>query len=135
MLKGVGGSHGSHRLKPGGDFQISRAMPREAARATARKNKAFYANLQYDLPNPRPKIAATIRLLSGCQEDELSWESNGSGRFTAALRHSFADGKFEGDYKAFHQAILEQVKQKQTPNHKVRGVPSKEYDRQSPFEI
>ena len=135
MLKGPGGSHGSHRLEPGGQFQTSRAMPREAARATARKNKAFYANLQYELPDPRPKIAATIRLLSGCQEDELSWESNGSGRFTAALRHSFADGQFEGDYKAFHQAILEQVKQKQTPNHNVRGVPSEEYDRQSPFEI
>jgi hypothetical protein len=37
--------------------------------------------------------------------------------------------------KAFHQAILEQVKQRQTPNHKVLGVPSKEYDRQAPFEI
>lgn len=116
-------------------FENPRAMPRNAARDTARKNSKFYANLQYALPQPRPRIRATIRLLSGCQEDELSWEVSGSGRFTAALKQTFAEGKFEGDYKSFHHEIRELVKHKQRPNHAVRGAPNKAFDSQRPLKI
>lgn len=116
-------------------FAVPRAMPRNTATDTARKNRQFYADLQYALPNPRPRIRATVRLLSGCREDELSWEGHGNGRFTAALKQTFAGGNFQGDYPAFHQAITELVKHKQHPNHAVHGAPSHEYDRQRPFTI
>jgi len=116
-------------------FENARAMPRNAARDTARKNSKFYADLQYALPDPRPRIRATIRLLSGCQEDELSWEGSGNGRFTEALKRTFADGQFGGDYKAFHHAIRELVKHKQRPNHAVRGAPNKAFDSQRPLKI
>jgi hypothetical protein len=110
-------------------------MPRAVARQTVRTNRQFYADLQYALPKPRPEIRATVRLLSGCQEDELSWEGNGNGRFTEALKQTFAEGRFEGDYRAFHRAILEQIKDKQRPNQAVLGVPNPEYDQERPFTI
>jgi hypothetical protein len=116
-------------------FERSRAMPRQIARSTARKNRQFYADLQRQLPNPRPEIKATVRLLSGCQEDELSYEGRGNGRFTAALKRTYADGQFEGDYQSFHRKIREQLKHKQRPNHMVHGLPNPEYDRENPFTI
>lgn len=122
-------------VEPDDVFEHPRAMPRQAAKDTARRNRQFYADLQYSLPNPRPEISATVRLISGCQEDELSWEGQGNGRFTAALKHSYAGGKFDGDYHAFHQAIREQVKEKQRPNHTVRGMPNQAFDKERPFKI
>ena len=122
-------------VSPDDVFENPRAMPREAARATARNNRQFYADLQYALPDPRPEILATVRLISGCQEDELSWEGSGNGRFTEALKHTYADGEFNGDYNAFHLAIRERVEKKQRPNHVVRGVPNAAFDKERPFEI
>ena len=116
-------------------FEQARAMPRPVARATARKNRQFYMDLQRKLPNPRPEIKATVRLLSGCQEDELSWEGKGNGRFTEALKRTYADGSFDGDYESFHRQIRQQLKDKQRPNHMVRGVPNPGYDREHPFTI
>jgi hypothetical protein len=94
-----------------------------------------FADLQRRLPDPRPEIKATVRLLSGCQEDELSWEGSGNGRFTEALKETYADGRFEGDYRTFHRAIEHQLKDRQRPNHVVRGTPDPEYDHQHPFKI
>ena len=122
-------------VEPDEVVEHARAMPRKIARKTARRNHQFYADLQYDLPDPRPEILASVRLLSGCQEDELSWEGKGNGRFTAALKQTFANGAFDGDYTTFHQSITELVKEKQTPNHAVVGEPNGTYDNQRPFLI
>ena len=113
----------------------ARAMPRSIARATVRKNRDFYADLQRRLPSPRPEIKAAVRLLSGCQEDELSWEGDGNGRFTKALQRTFGDGQFEGDYDAFLRTIREQLGDRQRPNHMMEGARNPEYDRQRPFTI
>lgn len=122
-------------VEPDEVVEHARAMPRAIARSTARRNYQFYADLQYDLPDPRPEILASVRLLSGCQEDELSWEGSGNGRFTDALKRTYANGAFEEDYKSFHKSIAELVKDKQTPNHAVLGQPNAEYDKQRPFKI
>jgi hypothetical protein len=122
-------------VEPDEVFERTRAMPRPIARDTARKNRQFYADLQRRLPSPRPEIEATVRLLSGCQEDELSYEGRGNGRFTAALKQTFADGRFEGDYQSFHQTITKELKGRQRPNHMVSGVPNPEFDKEHPFSI
>lgn len=135
MLKNIDLRQAGRAAAPDDVFENSRAMPRDVAKATARNNKQFYADLQYALPNPRPKIHATVRLLSGCQEDELSYEVGGNGRFTHAVKQTFSDGAFDGNYRAFHRAIRDMVKEKQRPNHVVRGVPNKAFDEERPFKI
>ena len=135
MLRALNLGMAGQVVEPDEVFERTRAMPRPIARATARKNREFYADLQRQLPDPRPEIKATVRLLSGCQEDELSWEGKGNGRFTEALKRTYADGGFEGDYLTFHRAIEQQLKNKQRPHHMVRGTPSPEYDHQHPFTI
>ncbi len=120
------------------DFIHPRAMPRSAAMATGRKNRTFYRDIQRSLPNPPPEIRASLRLLSGCHEHELSYGNAVTGRFTAAIKKVFDDGNFEGDYEAFHQRLIEEVakaRNPQTPGHMVEGANSEAYDRESPFKI
>jgi hypothetical protein len=144
--------HSGTMLKSGGEAQVqgeeqseveeefvyARAMPRDAARATLAENRPMYDKIQNELPNPKPPITASLRLLSGCQEDELSYGSIETGRFTEAVKNVFADGDFEGDYSEFHQLVVEAVskrKNPQTPGHAQRGETNPDFDRQSPFKI
>ena len=115
--------------------EVQRFMPRNAAVQTYKKNREFYANLQLSLPNPRPKIAATVRLISGCQDDQRSAEQDGNGLFTRALAEVWSGGSFDGSYAALHEAVCARLPKKQQPNHLVIGAPSEIYDREKPFTI
>jgi hypothetical protein len=120
------------------DFDIPRLIPRQAALETARAQREFYAAIQRSIPRPRPPIAATVRLLSGCQEHEKSWGNKETGRFTAAVKKVWSGGAFQGDYDRFHHAVVEELKfamNPQTPQHTVVGAPDPEFDRQNPFAI
>jgi hypothetical protein len=45
------------------------------------------------------------------------------------------EGRFEGNYRQFHKAILRRMPPSQTPNHFVIGQPSPNYDAEKPFTI
>jgi hypothetical protein len=115
--------------------ETPRFMPRDKAVATMRKNRDFYQAIQLELPSPRPEIQASVRLISGCQDEQCSWEKDGNGVFTRTLRGVWDDGAFGGDYGQFHLAILAKMKKKQQPNHIVLGQLLAEFDRQKPFSI
>lgn len=109
-----------------------RFMPRRAAIRTYRRNRAFYQHLQTERGDTADPTA-TVRLLSGCQDNQLSLDGNENGLFTATLLIIWDDGFFQGDYRQFHQAILEQMPPTQSPNHYVIGPPNPEFDAEQPF--
>lgn len=113
----------------------ARFMPRGAALATQKKNWEFYDNIQYGLPNPRPKIEATVRLISGCQDNQKSRERDGNGEFTRALKTLWAKGEFQGTYSEFHRAIRTTMPERQQPNHLVLGRSNAAYDDERPFTV
>jgi len=137
MLKGVTTD------KPGrevieDDFTVSRAMPRRVAMDTMRKNRSQYIEIQRALPDPLPEVMASVRLLSGCQEEELSYGNKVTGRFTEAVRKVFSNGEFEGNYKQFHAELIRAVSKAmnpQTPGHMFIGAANADFDSQSPFRI
>ena len=112
-----------------------RYMPADAAVRAYKKDYKFYDKLQNDLPNPPEPIAATVRLFSGCKDDQESGDGDENGLFTGRLKKVWNGGKFEGDYASFHRAILEGMPDDQTPVHSVIGVPNPAFDAQRPFEI
>ena len=119
-------------------FVYSRAVPRRASIESYESHRQYYAEIQLALPRPRPPIQATVRLLSGCQEDEQSWGSKETGRFTEAVKNVFSDGAFNGTYKQFHAEVVKAVSKAmnpQTPGHSVVGSASPEFDQQRPFQI
>lgn len=120
------------------DFVIPRAMPISAAAATFNSNRSFYTEIQDNLPSPRPEIKASVRLLAGCQEDELSYGSDEIGRFTWAINDLIKDGDYNGTYKDFHREIVDTLKRpakNQTPGHATIGRSSPEFDNQPPLKI
>lgn len=55
--------------------------------------------------------------------------------FTATLLKVWNNGKFDGDYTAFHGEIIKRMPAIQQPNHFVIGPPAPAFDRQRPFDI
>lgn len=112
-----------------------RAMPVDAAVRTYQQNKQFYDDLQAEPPVDKAKIGATVRLISGCQDNQLSSDGTFNGLFTATLLRVWRGGGFKGDYGRFHKEIVRRMPSDQTPNHFVIGAPSPQYDAQRPFTI
>ncbi len=112
-----------------------RFMPRAAAEAAYVANSEFYDGVQRDLPETPDPIHATVRLISGCNDEQFSGEAFGSGLFTRQLKRVWKGGDFTGNYDAFHAAIAEEMPDDQTPQHSVIGVPDPAFDAEQPFTI
>lgn len=112
-----------------------RAMPDEMALRTFRQNRTFYQNIMRGLPRDPSQIRATVRLISGCQDNQLSQDGTFNGLFTGTLLRVWAGGRFEGNYHQFHSRILRRMPPTQSPNHFVTGLPNPAFDSDRPFRI
>lgn len=115
-----------------------RDMPPEISLRTYEQNRTFYDGLQAKTPGQVESIhdlAASVRLISGCQDNQLSADGTFNGLFTAKLKRVWNGGKFKGSYADFHAAIVELMPPVQTPNHYVVGPPDSAFDAQVPFQI
>jgi hypothetical protein len=119
----------------GPDAPKVRAMPVDAVVRTYQQNKKFYDDIQASLPGEKGQVQASVRLISGCQDNQLSSDGAFNGLFTATLLRVWKGGGFKGNYRQFHSAIVQRMPPDQTPNHFFVGQPSAEYDAQRPFSI
>lgn len=114
---------------------VYRKMPDNKIAAAYRALRDRYNDIQLDLARYEATIDASVRLLSGCQDNQLSAELGDNGRFTATLKSVWNNGDFDGNYDAFHKAILTQMPEKQQPNHRIEGVPDPVFDAEHPFKV
>ena len=114
---------------------VYRYMPPDTALRTYREHKTFYDKLGRSLPTMPQPTHATVRLLSGCRDDQTSADGPFNGLFTGTLLRVWGDGTFYGDYANFHAEIARRMPTTQQPCHSVIGEPSPEFDRQQPFTI
>ncbi len=113
----------------------ARFMPAANAAKTYRANKTFYDQIQVHLPKKRSKIAARVRLISGCQDNQRSLDGTFNGLFTGQLLKVWNSGRFKGNYSDFHSSILKMMPGSQSPNHFIIGTQNLKYDEQKPFTI
>ncbi|MBZ4416081.1 caspase family protein [Myxococcus sp. RHSTA-1-4] len=120
-----------------GAEQRFRNMPLPIALRTYRNNKAMYDAVMDALPKEDPKatMKATVLLISGCQDNQLSSDGTFNGLFTANLLRVYNGGKFRGSHRTFHHRIGRRMPPLQSPNYSVVGVPSREFERQTPFKV
>jgi len=114
---------------------VYRAMPDEVALRTYRQNRDVYRRIAEALPATLPPITCAVRLISGCQDNQLSQDGTFNGLFTGTLLRVWKDGAFRGDYYRFHRDIVRRMPPTQSPNHFVTGVPNEAFDKQRPFTI
>lgn len=114
-----------------------RNMPQDAALRTYRQNQKFYDKI---LSNPAlkqapNKILASVLLISGCQDNQLSQDGQFNGLFTGTMLRIWDGGAFLGDYKLFHKKIVGQMPPDQTPNYFYIGGANPGFEGQKPFSL
>lgn len=114
---------------------VYRAMPDDAAFETFFRNSDFYREIAGKLPAEPSPIQAAVRLISGCQDNQLSLDGTFNGLFTGTLKRVWANGAFDENYARFHAEILRRMPPTQSPNHYVIGVVNPNFDAETPFSI
>jgi hypothetical protein len=126
----------STRQKAAAESPRYRALPRDVMIATYRANARLYDAIQERLPGAeRADPAATVLLISGCRDDQLSLDGFSNGLFTENLRAVWADGAWVGGHAEFREAIRARMPAKQQPNYLRVGAANPEFEQQKPFTV
>lgn len=125
-------------IKPtSGEARVYRAMPANLALRVYDQHRKFYDKILKDPKNAnaQAKVKATVQLISGCQDNQLSADGAFNGLFTGTLRQIWNGGAFKGSYVQFHKAIRAKMPPDQTPKRFMAGAPSAAFEAQHPFSI
>ena len=81
-------------------------------------------------------VKASVMLISGCQDNQLSADGDFNGLFTGRLKLVWNDGAFQGDYPAFRKQIGSKMPPTQSPKLDFAGVSDPVFvgQRRSPYE-
>jgi hypothetical protein len=114
-----------------------RYMPPDIAVRTYRNNKAFYDKIlkNVKVKASREEVKASVLLIAGCQDNQLSADGDFNGLFTSQLLRVWKNGAFKGDYRKFYGEILRRMPPDQTPNYFRIGAIDKKFEAQSPFTV
>jgi metacaspase-1 len=136
----------------------SKMMPPSVGMRTYEQHKAFYDKLQMDVAKANAgtvvdpdealanvvvstrltKIAKRFKaraiLISGCQDNQSSYDGAHNGAFTGRLLTVWNRGNFDGSYTSFHAHIKSGMPAIQTPNLFTMG-PVLSFLKQKPFTV
>jgi hypothetical protein len=115
-----------------------RALPRDKMISTYMKHKQLYDDIQKSVPSSRASqgdVGATVVLISGCQDDQLSLDGFANGRFTEELLKIWDGGTWKGGYAEFHEAIRSGMPSTQQPNYMVVPAENADFEQQDPLTI
>jgi metacaspase-1 len=111
-------------------------MPRNVEDETYKANKKLYDEIQdKNAAGDTVEPTASVLLISGCQDNQVSLDGARNGLFTQTLLGVWKDGAYRGPYARFHKAIVKKMPPTQTPNLFKVGQPNTTFERQSPFTV
>jgi len=115
----------------------SRAMPPDVANRVYRKNIKMYISTAIDekFENVVGAVKASVILISGCQDNQRSYDGTFNGLFTGTLLQVWHAGRFHGSYRSLHQQVLRRMPSDQSPNFFTVGAPNLAFEQQRPFSI
>ncbi|MHB9031678.1 MAG: caspase family protein [Anaerolineae bacterium] len=118
--------------KPGG--AAARLLPDSVQKSTYIHNQYLYDDLQKQFPPINENdVNASVIVISGCQDNQVSFDGSRNGLFTSALLRVWDNGNFRGSLIQFWRYIIDQMPMYQSPNLFRIGVPSQEFEQQLPF--
>lgn len=113
-----------------------RAMPRDVMIATYQANAEMYDDIQQQVPgSEHANPAASVLLISGCQDHQLSLDGFSNGLFTENLLAVWNDGAWDGGYPDFRETIRARMPDTQEPNYYPVGAANPVFEQQKPFTI
>lgn len=79
------------------------------------------------------KIKASVLLISGCQDNQLSSDGDANGLFTETLLDVWDGGAFKGSYSRFRDKIASWMPPNQQPRYSLIGAANSAFEREQPF--
>jgi hypothetical protein len=114
----------------------TKELPRDVQDATYRANEGLYKQIQSSHEaGGDVDVRASIILISGCQDNQLSLDGDRNGLFTQTLLGVWDDGKWEGGHRKFWKTIGSKMPPTQSPNFFRTGVRDPKFRRQTPLTI
>jgi metacaspase-1 len=114
----------------------TRDLPRDVQEATYRANEETYKAIQASHESgENVDVGASVILISGCQDNQLSLDGDRNGLFTQTLLGVWGDGNWEGGYRAFWKAIGAKMPPTQSPNYYITGARDRGFQQQTPLTI
>ncbi|MGH8975267.1 MAG: caspase family protein [Acidimicrobiia bacterium] len=114
----------------------SRVLPERVSDNVYKAHKDVYDGIQQSVTaNDNTEVGASILLISGCQDRQLSADGDRNGLFTATLLGVWNDGAFQGRYRGFHRKILGEMPPDQQPKLSLVGAANPAFMNQRPFTI
>jgi metacaspase-1 len=111
-------------------------LPPEVQDETYRNNEELYEDIQRSTPDgDKVDVSATVLLISGCQDNQLSLDGSRNGLFTQQLLSVWKNGAYKGSYRPFWRAIGKKMPPTQTPNFYPVGPQNRSFERQKPLTI
>jgi len=118
------------------DVSAFRFLPDMVVMDTYTRNKKFYDDLSAQVKGgDEPVINASVLLISGCQDNQLSADLKDNGLFTKRLVQVWNKGKYLKSYRAFHADILRLMPSTQSPHFYPIGKPDLAFWNQKPFTV
>jgi hypothetical protein len=111
-------------------------LPRDVAEQTYEQNKVLYDEIQESHPaGEAADIGASVLLISGCQDNQLSLDGDRNGLFTSQVLAVWDDGKWVGSHPTFHKAVGAKMPPTQSPNYNPVGAQNGPFEQQTPLTI
>ncbi len=111
-------------------------LPPEVQEATFRANEDLYRGIQAsNQDGDDVDLQATVILISGCQDNQLSLDGNRNGLFTQTLLGVWSNGGWKGSHRMFWKAIGAKMPPTQSPNFYRIGPRNRAFQRQTPLTI
>lgn len=111
-------------------------VPPDVSRAAYAADRTTYDDIQKRLAgSENAAVKGSVLLISGCQDNQVSYDGPRNGKFTAALRRVWNSGRFAGTYKTFHSKIQASIAEYQSPNYFKTGAANPAFENQVPFTI
>lgn len=111
-------------------------LPKDVAKRTYEQNKQLYDEVQESHPaGEAADIGASVLLISGCQDNQLSLDGDRNGLFTQQVLAVWGDGKWVGSHPTFHKAIAAKMPPTQSPNYNPVGAQNGPFEQQTPLTI
>lgn len=125
--------------RPGSDpgwARVGRLMPPAQALKVYRKHKKLYDGIQKVVPaGDKAVVKASVILISGCQDNQLSLDGKRNGLFTETLKKVWKKGAFKGSYRRFRDTIVQKMPPDQTPRYSLVGKVNPAFEAQVPFTL
>jgi hypothetical protein len=114
-----------------------RAMPPNVAYRVYRKNQALYdaTAITENFETTVGAVKASVILISGCQDNQLSSDGTFNGLFTGTLLQVWQGGRFQGSYRSLHRQVLRLMPRDQSPEFFTVGAHNPAFAQQRPFTI